>query len=1177
MKFACCLCNAKLDTGAPSGERLRCSTCKVLVLVPPSGGAIAQAPDDAAIYRGASTRGALENAWLQLLKKYPPAEAPKAFRQSLEAYLRLRPPAPPKWTWTGLGPLDAPEEKRCLVCPAAGDLGLAPCPLCGTNPFDGPDGARRLDLLDRARRERPPLDSQHLREVWAKVGEARMTGLRSDRAKCLKTLEALLGDVVDAPRTAPLRSYANLALALALFSKGYDAADAARIRSLLYGSFVGAIRRDPIRLALGAFCVIHGEWGEALHHLSALPATGPLALSSRFLLAVAEIENGMASNALARLPDGDALPIAAILRARALLRLDRGVDAAPILQGLAERHPSNGALRCLLAAAEPARADDHLAAAERSPLPDVKSRARILRAWRRPGAADIGPVSDINRPWLARAFFLGGDEPRALATLGTGDAHLEWRAHFALAKGRINDALPLYERLSKERPWNPELQAVLGFARAKAGKLAEAFPLIEAAAKAGAGDPRMTYFQALVHVKQGHPLKAIPLLRELHAQRPDDAALALNLATLLYGQAAVQFQRARVEDAAETWSESAALGFEPDLVKSHVAEARFRSGVRRLMSRREVDADTLESLQHAADSAAEPAYAYYFGLALLKAGRFEDARARFASAKTSDRFRDRAALHESLVSGSDGTGPGPRAEAQSAWLRALPHFREGRWQEAIDAIDAMLQRGVPETLFPASLRQLPALRVRCLYKLKGAEALERSLATVSNDDGSADYIRGILSASRDKPAEAMDHFRRAAPKNAGARDALLLLLSSEAASFLAAGQALQAAKTLEQAVKDFPDDPDVHRWYNAVRYEAVPRSLLASPRALDAFSSWEGALGPLIKTIRNLEEKPTPSTARALDDARRLRQVIMHNAALAAHRKAIDFEESRDFSSADRCWTRALNYWLTLIRGGELEKMLVAGCQRQFDEADPAAAREVVGEFVSDVLLGACIQFQRHYENAGRSQRASLHLRFAEPIVRFMLERNPDDPGLRRNLAGLKFEQAVVAGKSKQFEEALALLVGAIELDPTIEVFYLVGAMILAEYAAATANKGDLSMAAGLATLAVALNPHDENVGGLAEQLETACPEPGQRRDRSHEDRASWIEDQRREIRSYCIRDDTMQDDAIRAILDCLTRGMSDGEILALLADHSALENVPPETLEALLKQVRQKYEEGNK
>ncbi len=1165
MKLACCYCRARFETDHKSGERIRCWQCKSLVILPqPRSGEIpvASAPSDIEVLRGPSA----ECAWVALLKKWPPADAPHAFRQAFDAYQRLRPPAgAPPWIWTGLGPLDGPAENHCLLCPAAGDAGVAPCPLCGSNPFDGPDGAKRLANHERTARERAPFESQHLREQWGAMVEARLSAFRGQREPAQKKFDAILKQLHDSDRTAPLRAEANLRGALLLFTKGMNADTVIRVRTRLYASFAGALRREPVRLALAMLCAMLGEWGEALLHLENLPATGTMAASTTVLRALAEIENGRAGAALARLPAAPLMAEMTLLRARALVRLGRGADALPSLESLAARFPANRALHCLLAAADPSRAAVELALAEQAPIGIVKSRARLMRDWLARTAGAYDKVHELNRVWHARVLFRAGQEAQAVAALGDDGA--EWRAHFHMARGRATEALPLYEKLAAEKPWNPEHLAYLGFARAKSGKLDDAMTAIQSAADAGFVDPRMTYFQSLVHVRQGHPMKAIPLLRRLRESRPDDAGLALNLGTLLYGQANVQFARGRLEDAAETWQSAADLGFERELIKAHIGAARFRSGVGRLMTSRDADDETLADLQSAVDAApGEPAHQHYLGLARLRRG--EPTADHFAKAKQSERFRDRAAWHEHVAAGTMAEAPGPRG----AWLKILPLLRSENWADALPRIEELLAMDL--SAFPASKRELSALAIRCLYKVKGAAALEAAISRAPADD--ADYLRGILAVTRNTTDEATSHFRRAAPRHPAAREALLVLMAGRAAVALAGGDSAEAMSLLESLAEDVPDDDNLRRWYDAVRLEIVPRAMLRSPQQVfQGFTAMESAVPVLVQHVKELEKSPKAS--RELDDARLLRRVVSHNLALSAHQQAIAFEERADHVNADKLWTRAVNYWLTLVRSGEAEKMILGNTQRAFDEADPAMAREAVDEFVGAVLIATCAQYKRHYESAGRAQRASLHLKAAEPLVRYMVQRNPENEDLRRNLAGLKFEQALQANLLKKLDEAVELVAAAVDLDPTEEIFFLVGGTIVANYAASIANKGDLETACAWARLANAYNPHDDAITKFLNELRNAVRQTLSRGtvDPSIAERITWVEERRRSIRHYHIREDSVQDDAVRAMFDCLMRGLTDDEILDVLDEQPALSHIPREKMKKLVEEVRVRFERG--
>ena len=46
-------------------------------------------------------------------------------------------------------------------------------------------------------------------------------------------------------------------------------------------------------------------------------------------------------------------------------------------------------------------------------------------------------------------------------------------------------------------------------------------------------------------------------------------------------------------------------------------------------------------------------------------------------------------------------------------------------------------------------------------------------------------------------------------------------------------------------------------------------------------------------------------------------------------------------------------------------------------------------------------------------------------------------------------------------------------------------------------------------------------------------------------------------------------------MIDCVLRGMSDEEIMELLAEHLVLDHIPKESLTALLKEIRKNVQKG--
>jgi arylsulfatase A-like enzyme/Tfp pilus assembly protein PilF len=172
--------------------------------------------------------------------------------------------------------------------------------------------------------------------------------------------------------------------------------------------------------------------------------------------------------------------------------------------------------------------------------------ARALRALRAPAAAVLAPPPDSEtRARLASLGYVAGPAPAPTASPAdpkdrVADFRRYEEAHWALAEGRVADAVGALEPLVAGDPANPVFRGALAEARRRTGEHARAAELYRQAAAAAPADPQVWYNLALTLQEGGRPEDAAAALAEsvrLDPARPE-AWNALGVCRALLGESA---------------------------------------------------------------------------------------------------------------------------------------------------------------------------------------------------------------------------------------------------------------------------------------------------------------------------------------------------------------------------------------------------------------------------------------------------------------------------------------------------------------------------------------------------------------------------------------------------------------------------------------------------------------
>lgn len=307
--------------------------------------------------------------------------------------------------------------------------------------------------------------------------------------------------------------------------------------------------------------------------------------------------------------------------------------------------------------------------------------------------------------------------------------------------GRLEEALPLFDRVAAVHPQKHVILTNKGNALRDASRFDEAIGAYSAAVTSAPGHIAARISLGVAHWRAGRPAEAEKILREALVLAPNDPNLLNNLGVLLEDQS-------RPAEAVEKFD--AALTAQPQLLSARVNRGAALRKIGRLQ----------ESLSDLAAAAAQsPSNAeiqYQYGNALRQAGELKRAESAFRQALKAAPSRTDVHRDFARMLWEDGAGAGfmealdaaiaqrPTAElltlkSELAYLAALPDVAEAAAQRAL----AINSQSV------AALRTLGMVRRR-KDDLPGAIDFLKSALSLSPDDFETIHaLAGVLLSSQE--------------------------------------------------------------------------------------------------------------------------------------------------------------------------------------------------------------------------------------------------------------------------------------------------------------------------------------------------------------------------------------------------------------------------------------------
>lgn len=908
-------------------------------------------------------------------------------------------------------------------------------------------------------------------------------------------------------------------------------------RAGLYVSAEADARRE-----LAAHAVACGEFHEALFHASRAP-------EGALWAAAVHLAAGQPARALKLCPD---TPAAAWLKARGLIALSRPAEALPLLEAMtqpAARYLAACALAVTGQATEAATRLKELARGEGElPWCARVSFYALARKDPQPLVAHA-PRNPMAYVLIARAMLRAGQLDPAVTLLTRLEALPEallWRGHALASARRTDEAMTFYENVLKIIPEHEEALVCLAQIALRTGQFGRVIKLEESPTRKRV-DPRFPYLQALCRLRGGQAPQGMAQLVEL-ARHSDDPAVHEVVRSLHLQRGDSQFAAARFPDAAGAWK---AAGADRPEIRARIGEAYLRQT---LLSLRKKDVEGAASaITQAREFRGSPVDLYYSGVVALARGDHAGAMKHLAPLEGDAKVGIRAAAHHRLAAMLSGEkveslpppGEEPVGAALARWVTVVTYVHQLKTLHAYEAVHSLLKEPALRKAFPHALKDVEKI-ARRLGRRLGEEGVGESTGTGTLNIHSMNLMRAVQAyeaGQLDRSRELIREVVKAEP-DGDAPHLLQALYGRSILERLDRGKRDEALELCAQAAEEPGLEGDWEGWQWGIRLQYPPTGCPLDPRTAKA-------------GLQLLEKEM--AAAASSSRAPQLMPWIRRHAANLSYMLAIQHEEDSS-REAEGYWVRALNYWMHMLRSGELEAHLRALAERQFGEVDPAALAETLDELLRVDLLGVIREYESQLIRTGNEAQARVLGALTEPLFMHVLEQKPDDPWARNQLSILYYNLAFPDLEAQRWERCTGMLKQAVELAPEMEVVYLAASLAHFKWAVTQMNRQDIEGAHENVLVALAANPFNGPAQQLKSRLATLSPVPP--RDKGLR---SFYERCRMRIEWYSFASDSVGEDLVRAIQDMVLRGMGPQEVLERLMSHQALSHVDPATLMGII------------